>query len=311
VVLREAVDSRPRTERSILWVTGGVGRQATVEPVGSQSYLAANRANWDERTEVHVGSRFYNVDGWLRELPGPGRHELEILGDVAGLHLLHLQCHLGLDTLAWAMAGATVTGVDFSERAIATAEGIAGRAGLTGRARFVCSDVYEASSALDGEVFDIVYVSLGSLCWLPDVAAWATEVSALLGPGGRFYIHDVHPLALALDGAQPLLVRSYFEEEAPWADDSGGTYTDATRPLVNRRSYEWNHGLGETVSALTRAGLRLEWLAGHDWTLFRHFPWLVQDVDGHWVIPPGAARLPLSFSLLAVKQSSAGTAPSA
>jgi SAM-dependent methyltransferase len=188
---------------------------------------------------------------------------------------------------------------------------IAGKAGLTGRARFVCSNVYGAAKALSDEVFDIVYVSLGSLCWLPDVAAWAGEVSMLLAPERRFYIHDVHPLALALDEAQPLVVRSYFEETAPWVDDSGATYTDATRPLINRRSYEWNHGLGETVSALTKAGLRLEWLAEHDWTLFQHFPWLVQDVDGRWGIPPGAPRLPLSFSLLAAKPSCVRPAPNA
>ena len=121
-----------------------------------------------------------------------------MLGDVAGLRLLHLQCHFGLDTLAWARAGAHVTGLDFSPAAIDAAREIARRAGLSERSEFVCSDVYDATTALDHATFDVVYVSLGALCWLPSVDRWAAQVGALVAPGGRFYIHDRHPLAWAL-----------------------------------------------------------------------------------------------------------------
>jgi 2-polyprenyl-3-methyl-5-hydroxy-6-metoxy-1,4-benzoquinol methylase len=148
--------------------------------------LEANRANWDERTAVHLASRFYDVEGWLRDRRGPRPHELEALGEVSGLRLLHLQCHIGLDTLAWARAGARVTGLDFSPAAIDAARDLARRSGLSDKAEFVCADVYEAASALGHATFDIVYVSLGALCWLPDVDRWAEQVGALVAPGRRF-----------------------------------------------------------------------------------------------------------------------------
>ena len=213
----------------------------------TEGYLSANQANWDERVSTHLKSAFYDVEGWLRRCPGPEPRELAVLGDVAGQQFLHLQCHFGLDTLAWARAGAVVTGLDFSPAAIAAAQDLAQRAGLSERSRFVCADVYKASEALAGRVFDIVYVNLGALCWLPSVDSWAAQVGALVDAGGRFYIHDGHPLAWAMAPDKPLIEHTYFEEDAPYVDESGQTYTDAESPLANRRSYEWNHGIGQIV----------------------------------------------------------------
>jgi SAM-dependent methyltransferase len=261
--------------------------------------LAVNRANWDERTSIHLSSRFYDVDGWLGDARGPRAREVEALGDVSGLRLLHLQCHFGLDTLAWARAGARVTGLDFSPAAISAAREIAQRAGLADRADFVCADVHDATEALGHATFDIVYVSLGALCWLPSVDLWAEQVSALVAPGGRFYLHDGHPLAWALADDQLSLEHTYFEETAPHVGDSQETYTDADRSIENRRTYEWNHGIGETVTALLRHGLGLEWLVEHDWTVWPRFPWLVANAEGNWTTPADVPRVPLSFSLLA------------
>jgi SAM-dependent methyltransferase len=263
------------------------------------NHRAVNRANWDERTAIHLESRVYDVEGWIRDSKGPPPRELEALGDVSGLRLLHLQCHIGLDTLAWARAGASVTGLDFSPAAIAAATEITERAGLSGRARFVCADVYDACEALDHATFDVVYVSLGSLCWLPSVDRWAGQVGVLVAPGGRFYLHDVHPLAWALAGDGLRIERSYFEEAEPYAEDAETTYTDANRTLRNSLHYEWNHGIGETTTALVRHGLRIEWIVEHDWTTWPHFPWLVRSSVGTWTIPPGRSRVPLTFSLLA------------
>ena len=261
--------------------------------------LAANRANWDDRTAIHVASRFYDVDGWLRDERGPRPREVEALGDVSGLRLLHLQCHFGLDTLAWARAGAEVTGLDFSPAAVDIARDLASRAGLDRRATFVCADVYDAAAALEHRQFDVVYVSLGALCWLPSVERWAAQVGALVAPGGRFYLHDGHPLQWSLDDDGRHLQYTYFEEPEPYVDDSAVTYTDGDAEITARRSYEWNHSIGETVTALLRSGLQLESLVEHDWTGFQRFPWLVREADGEWHIPAGHARIPLSFSLLA------------
>ena len=264
--------------------------------------LTANRASWDDRTDIHLRSEFYDVEGWLRDERGPRPREIEVLGDVSGLRLLHLQCHFGLDTLQWARAGARVTGLDFSSAAIDSARDIAQRAGLADRAEFVCSNVYDAVSALGNATFDVVYVSLGALCWLPNVEQWAAQVGALVTPGGRFYIHDVHPLAWALaDDDSFVLEHTYFEEEAPFVDDSAETYTDAERPLVQRRSYEWNHSIGEIVTALIGHGLRVDWLAEHDWTVWPRWEWLERGADGNWHPPAGKARAPLTFSVLATR----------
>jgi SAM-dependent methyltransferase len=265
--------------------------------------IAANRAQWDDRAAIHLESRFYDVEGWLGEQRGPRPREIEALGDVTGLRLVHPQCHFGLDTLAWARAGAMVTGVDFSPVAIAAATRIAERAGLSERATFVCAPIDQAVAALGGATFDLVYVSLGALCWLPSVAEWAQMVGALLAPGGRLYLHDGHPLAWALSDDDLSLQHTYFEEADPFIDDSTVTYTDATRPLAQTRSYEWNHGLGEIVTALMKAGLRITGLTEHDWTVWPRWPWLVPASgpvgEERWTTPAAMPRLPLTFTLLA------------
>jgi SAM-dependent methyltransferase len=261
--------------------------------------LAANRANWDDRAAVHLASRFYDVAGWLRDQPGPPVRERDALGDVAGLDLVHLQCHFGLDTLQWARVGARVTGVDFSPAAIVAARDLAARAGLAECARFVCADVFDAMDALDGATFDVVYVSLGALCWLPSVDRWAGQVGALLRPGGRCYVHDGHPLSWALDDEKFVIRHSYFEEPEANAFDSDATYTDADHPIAHTRTYEWNHGIGEIVTALVAHGLQVDSLVEHDWTVWPRFPWLVPEAKHRWVLPQGMPRIPLTFTLLA------------
>jgi SAM-dependent methyltransferase len=267
--------------------------------LGSQ--LDANRVNWDERTAIHVGSRFYDVEGWLQSGEGPKRREIEALGDVTGLALVHLQCHFGKDTLSWARAGARVTGVDFSPVAIDAARELARRAGLEDRSEFVCANVFDAVEVLGGSLYDVVYVSLGALCWLPDVNRWAEQVGALLRVGGRLYVHEQHPLAWSLAEDEPVIEHTYFEEAEPFVDDSDETYTDSDRPIHNVRTYEWNHGLGEIITALIRNDLRIDAFEEHDWTVWQRFGWLVQDAGGIWRIPQGRARMPLTFTLLATK----------
>lgn len=262
-------------------------------------YVDANRANWDDRVPIHLTSSFYDVQGWLRERPLPRDREVEALGDVAGRDLVHLQCHFGLDTLAFANAGARVVGVDFSSAAVAAARDLAERAGLAERARFVESDVLVAAEALAPETFDIAYVSLGALCWLPSADRWAQQVSALLRPSGRLYLHDVHPLAWALADDDLRIEHTYFEEETPFPDDSDVTYTDGDGRLSHPRSYEWNHSIGEIITAVLGNGLRIDRLTEHDWTVWPRFPWLVETAHHRWEPAPGTPRVPLTFTLVA------------
>ena len=192
-----------------------------------------------------------------------------------------------------------VTGLDFSGPAVDQARALARRAGLEDRATFVRADVHDAVGALGGATFDIVYVSLGALSWLPSVERWAAVAAALVRRGGRLFLHDVHPLANALAADELVVTSTYFEELEPEVDDSGCTYTDGAFTPSTTRTYSWNHGLAEVVTAVVGQGLHLERLEEHDWTSFARFPWLERQRDQHFSIPPGRPRLPLSFSLLA------------
>jgi SAM-dependent methyltransferase len=263
----------------------------------------ANRAWWDATVPVHLASDFYDVEGWLAEERGPRPREVAVLGDVTGLDLVHLQCHFGKDTLSWARAGARVTGLDFSPAAIDAARSLAERAGLTARSDFVCAPVAEAIDALGGRRFDIVYVSLGALCWLPSVDEWAAQAAGLLRSGGRLYLHEVHPMSMALGDADLTVVYPYFEQAAPYEDDEAGSYADptATDALPGRSTYGWNHSIGEIVGSLVARGLRIELLDEHDWTSFARYPWLEERDEETFVTPEGHLRVPLSFTLLASK----------
>ena len=195
----------------------------------------------------------------------------------------------------------TVTGLDFSPAAITAARSSwSGPDSRIGRPSCAPTSTTRNSSALDHATFDVVYVSLGALCWLPSVDRWAAEVGALVPPGGRFYIHDVHPLAWALADDDSFVVEhTYFEEDEPFVDDSEETYT-YVGPADRQPSfsYEWNHSIGEIVTALIRNGLRIDLLVEHDWTVWPRWKWLVQDEHGNWCPPAGKARAPLTFTVL-------------
>lgn len=196
-----------------------------------------------------------------------------------------------------------MTGLDFSAAAIAEARSLAERAGLADRARFVEADVLHAAEALAPDTFDVVYVSLGALGWLPSVTRWASQVADLLRPGGRLYLHDVHPLAWALADDELRIEHSCFEEVEPFTAEVDVTYTDGDGRINHGRLYEWNHSIGEIVTAVVDHGLRLDRLTEHDWTVYRRFPWLVEVSPHHWEAPPDRPRVPLSYTLLATRPS--------
>ena len=255
----------------------------------------ANRAFWDERVPIHVGSDFYDVEGFLAGESALRPFEPDELGDVAGATLLHTQCHFGLDTLSWARRGARVTGLDFSAPAIDAARDVAARAGL--EAEFVQADVLDAPRALGGRRFDVVYTGLGAIIWLPDLARWAETMAALVAPGGRFYLVEFHPITDVFADDDLTVTRSYFAP-GELVIDEAGTYTDPQATTLHNRTVEWQHGLGDVVSALIGAGLRVELLREHDDTAFARWPFLVRD-GRTWRMPDGMPSLPLMYSLRA------------
>jgi SAM-dependent methyltransferase len=262
----------------------------------------ANRANWDERVEVHL--KAYD----LRSLRA-GRGTLNAieeseLGSVEGLRVLHLQCHLGSDTLALAQRGAEVIGLDFSSAAIRAAQKLAEELGLASRARFVPADFYDAPEAIgEAGAFDMVYITWGTICWLPDITRWAGIIAHFLKPGGALYFAEGHPAALVLgdetpctDGHPGFFV-PYFQSEALILDDDRD-YADPHVRLRNTRTHQFMHPLGQVVTALLSAGLTLEFLHEHAVVPWQMFSCLVDD-GGHGYRWPDKPWLPLSYSLRA------------
>ena len=272
---------------------------------------SANLAHWDEWTRVHEKSEFYDVDGFKAGATSLWPLELEELGPLVGdgTTLLHLQCHFGLDTLSWARRGAVVTGVDLSDEAIGLARRLADEVGLSGRATFIASDVYEIDAYLDDERFDVVFVSWGAIEWLPDLDRWAAIVARRLRPGGLFYLAEIHPIAYALDEAQGHGVRLAYRylpaPDEPDRSDYDGSYADRDAHVENRVCYGWAHGMGEILTALTDAGLRLEYLHEFPFSVAPFFEWMERDEQRrHW-LPDGRgghrSDLPFCYSVMARK----------
>ena len=255
-----------------------------------------NRAFWDERVPIHTASDFYDVEGFKAGREPLQDFELGDLGDVTGLSLVHLQCHFGLDTLSWARRGARVTGLDFSAPAIEAARGLAADIGV--EADFVCADVYDAPAALGGRSFDVVYVNVGAINWLPDIRRWAEVVSALLNPGGVLYMKEVHPFSWVFGDDELTVENDYFAHRSDY--DEPGTYTDPDARTVHNRTEEWQHPLGDVINALIAAGLTLELLGEHDHQAYRQWPFMEKDA-GVYRMPAGTPRLPLMYSLRARK----------
>jgi SAM-dependent methyltransferase len=263
-----------------------------------------NNALWDEWTRIHETSAFYDLAGFKRGGIRLRPYELDEIGPVDGLELLHLQCHFGIDTLSWARLGARVTGVDFSLAGVELARSVAAEIGIDG-ARFVHSDLYDLPTVLDG-TFDLVYTSRGVLGWLPDVRRWAEVIAHFVRPGGRFYITEIHPVAQVFedDDIEPGELRlryPYWQHVKPLSFPVIGSYAEPTAEVGVHTEHGWNHGLGEIVTALVDAGLRIDSLREFpfvDWPV----EFLVEAPDGTYRLPAGTpGELPLFFSILATK----------
>jgi SAM-dependent methyltransferase len=268
----------------------------------SGSFGSANRDYWDDKARFNAAA--WDLDAFVADPAGLTRivaADREALGDVRGRSLLHLQCHFGMDTLAWARLGAAVTGIDFSRRAIEIAQELAARAGLA--ARFIEADLYATPEVLC-EAFDIVYTGGGALCWLPDIGRWGEVVGRMLRPGGTFYIREAHPALWSLederDDAQLVIGRPYFAVEQPTRWDAEPVW-DKHAPEVSTNHYEWSHGLGEIVGALLDAGLVIELLCEHQTCLWQALPFMALGEDGWWRLPERPERLPLMYSIRARK----------
>lgn len=259
--------------------------------------METNRLLWDELAPLHAASAFYDVARFRSGSCTLGAIERREVGDVEGKRLLHLLCHLGLDSLSWSRLGAIVTGVDLSPVSVAFAQALAAQSGIA--ASFVCSNVYDVAARLRPP-YDIVFLSKGVLPWLPDLPALAATVAGLLRPGGVFYLLDAHPLTYALrEDDQRLHVKgTYFETAHPAKVVADGSYAVPGATLTNATSFEWTHSLGDVVTALAGAGIRLEFLHEFPATMSGDGPTL----HGSWRSQAARRSLPAMFSVRGVRE---------
>jgi SAM-dependent methyltransferase len=263
------------------------------------SWRELNRAMWNERVPLHLCSRLYDLPKFKAGALSLRQHEIADLGDVRGKALIHLQCHFGKDTLSWARLGAHVTGLDFSEAAIRAAIALAAEIGVD--AQFVTADVYDAPEALGGRTFDIVYTGVGALCWLPDLTRWAKVIFELLQPGGQLYLYEFHPLKWIFgETDKPQIVDTYFTPTEGFRL-AGVTYADATAPTAQTPTIQWNHPLGEVVTALADAGMRIQSLHELDGDVLHQWPTMVKGEDALYRMPPGTPSLPLMYVVRAFR----------
>lgn len=265
----------------------------------NKKYFEVNKDTWNKKVSIHAKSEFYDVDGFLNGKTSLNTCELEELGSVNGKSLLHLQCHFGQDTLSWSRLGAKTTGIDLSNEGIKEAKRLNATLGLD--ATFIESNLYDVPEKVEGE-FDIVFTSYGVIGWLPDLKKWGEIIANKLKSGGVFYMIEFHPIVWMFDYLQtpPKLAYPYIKSDAIY-EEYKGTYTNSDADIISKE-YGWNHGLGEVVSALTNAGLHIEFLHEFDKSPYNCFPDMEKTDDGMFVLKEEQKMIPLLYSIRATKK---------
>jgi SAM-dependent methyltransferase len=269
-----------------------------------EEYAFVNLANWESRVPLHVVG--YDLNQYIAD---PGRLSKVVtfdrprLGDLAGKDVVHLQCHLGTDTLSLARLGARVTGLDFSPSALAVARKLA--ADCETPIRYVEAELYDAPAALGVNRFDVVYTGIGALCWLPDIERWAGVVASLLRPGGRLFIREGHPALWALGEAREdgLITLDYPYFEGPGVHASEATtYVDHEGELTSPETVDFNHGMAEIITAIMHAGMQLTSFEEHNSVPWAALGDLMEELpSGEFRLKDRPQRLAASYTLQAVK----------
>jgi 2-polyprenyl-3-methyl-5-hydroxy-6-metoxy-1,4-benzoquinol methylase len=265
--------------------------------VTEKEIFETNQALWNKRTAIHLDSSFYNKTGFINGDTVLTEIELKELDNVQGKSLLHLQCHFGLDTLNWARLGATVTGVDLSDAAIAEANKINEQLQLN--AQFICSNVYDLLENNLG-LYDIVYTSYGTIGWLPDLDRWAKVIANHLKQGGIFYMADFHPVVWMFDDNFTQITYAYDNKEMIVMENAP-TYTEGGETIINKE-YGWNHSISEILNALLQNGLELQFFNEHDFSPYSCFSNTVALTPKRWYIKGLEKKIPMVYSLKARKR---------
>lgn len=261
-----------------------------------ENYIEINKLLWNKRTPYHFESKFYDVAEFVNGQSSLNSIELELLGNISGKNLLHLQCHFGMDSISLARLGAQVTGVDFSDAAISKANALAATTQST--ARFVQSDIYDLPNHHDKK-YDIIFTSYGTIGWLPNLSKWAQVINHFLLPEGKFLLVEFHPLVWIFDNDFKYIQYSYFNN-APIIETEQGTYANKDAP-IETTGVTWNHPLSDVVNSLVSSGLRIEALNEYDYSPYNILPNMLEKEKGKFQIASLENKMPLVYALLAIK----------
>ncbi len=262
----------------------------------NEKYFQINKATWNEKVKVHLKSKMYDLKAFKKEKSSLMPYELHALKNVEGKSLLHLQCHFGQDTLSWSRLGAKCVGADISDEGIALAKRLNDDLKLD--ATFVCCNVLNTSEFIKN-TFDIVFTSYGVIGWLPDLKPWGQLIADRLKKGGVFYMVEFHPIVWMFDylDGKSIMKYGYHQKEVIY-EEYEGAYADDSSKMISKE-YGWNHGLGEVVSALTEAGLHIEYLNEHDESPYNVLPDLIKTKSGMFTTKD--KLYPLIFEVKATK----------
>ena len=261
------------------------------------NYIEINKETWNKKTEVHIGSDFYDMSGFLSGKTSLNEIELNLLGDIKGKRVLHLQCHFGQDTLSLERLGASVVGIDLSDKAIDKAKDIAHQ--VNSNATFICCNIYDLPNYLD-EQFDVVFTSYGTISWLPDMEKWAALISKFLKPNGQLVFVEFHPVVWMFDDAFTKVGYDYFNSGA-YVETQNGTYADKSAPIV-QTSVNWNHSISEVVNALLKNGLLLNALEEYDYSPYNCFENTHEFEPKKHRIKHIDKKIPMVYALVATKK---------
>ena len=261
------------------------------------NYIDINRQSWNNRTDTHLKSDFYDLDNFLKGKSSLHDIELDLLGDIKGRNILHLQCHFGQDSVSLSRLGANVTGVDLSDKAIESAKQIAKE--TDSNAKFICCDIYDLPNHLE-EKFDIVFTSYGTIGWLPDLDKWAKIISQFLKPNGQFVFVEFHPVVWMFDDNFDKIGYRYFNSGAILETESG-TYADK-KADITQMYVMWNHSLSEVVNNLIKNDLEINSLDEFGYSPYNCFSKTIEIEPKRYRIEHLENKIPMVYAITATRK---------
>ncbi len=262
----------------------------------ADNYIEINKALWNAKTDIHLVSEFYDNEQFLAGKSSLNDIELNLLDNISGKRILHLQCHFGQDTISLARMGASCVGIDLSDIAIEHANKTAKELKID--ANFIASDLYDAPNHCDDK-FDIVYTSYGTIGWLPDINKWAEVIAHFLKPGGKLVFVEFHPVIWMFDDDFQTITYKYFND-APIIELEQGTYANRDAD-IQQKSISWNHGLGEVLNALLNNGMVLEDFQEYDYSPYNCFNNCTESEKGKFRLENFGDKIPMVYSIVSTK----------